>query len=128
MREWDTKGVWLLGYLLIFILATGLLMFVNTVALNLGDSKFGEFGWFIYWPMWVMAFSPLILIASVSVHIWWRPRRRTMFGFLTVTLIVYLAAMQIAFLNTFSWTQLAISFLVLAAATFFMAWIALRRS
>ncbi|MEK6734075.1 MAG: hypothetical protein AABY27_03110 [Pseudomonadota bacterium] len=43
--------------ILYYAIIIGILMFINTVFLHLGDPKFGKSGWLLYWPVWGIPYS-----------------------------------------------------------------------
>ena len=49
----------------VYCVVVTILMYVNTVYLNLGDPKLGADGWTSYWFIWAASFSPIFLFGVV---------------------------------------------------------------
>ena len=113
----DTRFVWLLGYLLVYIISSGLAMIVNTVVLGLGDAKFGAGGWLIYWPVWGGMFLPLVFVASFVAEIWWRSTSKRLLQFFGITLLVFLCAMEASFITDMQLPALGLELLLLSVLT-----------
>ena len=113
----DTRFVWLLGYLLAYIVGSGVIMIVNTGVLGLGDPKFGAGGWLIYWPLWGIMFSPLVFIASFVAEMWWRSTPKPLLQFFGITLLAFLCAMEASFIADAQLPTLGVELLVLGTLT-----------
>ncbi len=53
------------AFVLLYIFGCGALMYANTVWWGLGDIKFGEGGWELYWPLWSVFYAPIAIVAIV---------------------------------------------------------------
>jgi len=113
----ENRFVWLLGYLLAYIASSGLLMVANTTVFGLGDPKFGAGGWILYWPLWGAFYLPPFFAASFFAEVWWCSTPRRLFHFFAVTLVVYLAAMEISFTLDILIPTLAVEVGILCVAT-----------
>lgn len=116
MLSRENRFLWLFGYLLAYIASSGVLMVANTVALGLGDPKFGAGGWIIYWPLWGAMFAPPVFAASFVAEVWWRSTPRRLLQFFAVTLGANLIAMEVSFALDVLLPTLGIEIAVLCVA------------
>jgi hypothetical protein len=117
----DHRFLWLFGYLLAFIAASGLLMVANTTVFGLGDPKFGAGGWLIYWPIWGVFYLPSVFVASLLAELWWRSTPQRLLYFFAFTLGAYLAAMEVSFVMDVQWQALLVEVALLSIATVILA-------
>jgi hypothetical protein len=109
-----------MAILAVYVFATGGLMYANTNWFGLGDVKFGADGWMLYWPLWAIFFSPIVLAA---VFIAWSFRFPGVRGiaFFLACLLTTLASLEISFvldvsapIVLFECVLLPIAFVVMA--------------
>ena len=99
-----------------YVVLSGLMLAANTTVLRLGDPKFGQEGWRLYWPIWGIAFAPVLLVGLVAALIYRRhPHRSAVF--LAVVVAVTLVAMQISFLVDLKWQGVLTELVLLCLAT-----------
>jgi hypothetical protein len=89
--------------------AVGLLMYANTNYLNLGDPKFGEGGWQIYWPLWSASYAPALLTGFV--FIWTRHDSRGSVALHIKYLLLVLVVMEVSFVADIHWLVLVLEYL-----------------
>jgi hypothetical protein len=101
------------AFVLCYVLLSGLLMMLNTVALGLGDPKFGSEGWRLYWPLWAAFYSPALLVALLSCVYMGLER---FVAFYIVALAVILTTMELSFIFDISAVAALIELVVLSLA------------
>ncbi len=99
--------------LIVFGCAVGLLMYANTNYLNMGDEKFDEDGWILYWPLWSVVYTPPLLTGFV--FIWTRRDPRGGVALHVAYLLLVLAVMEVSFVADIHWPLLIAEYVGLAA-------------
>ena len=85
-------------------------MYINTVALGLGDPSLGSSGWKVYWPVWSVFYAPAIVAALLCLL---EEHSIKSLITLSVALLLILLALEISFYFDVSWLIIVIELVVL---------------
>jgi len=105
-------------FIAIYILLVGVLMYMNTNVLGLGDPKFGGQGWLFYWPLWGIMYSPAIVAI-----LFFLPERNIANSQLmfSAALIIILLVLEISFFYDIGWQLLFLELVALIWAFIYIA-------
>jgi hypothetical protein len=109
---------WLYGAA--YVISVGVLMFLNTSWLEMGDPAWGLTGWRYYWPFWALATGPAVCLVLYDQ---WRVGGSAKRNFVCAALLFSLLCfVELCFLLSLGWLYVIGGQLLVAAASRAAAW------